>query len=137
MNELQLFIDGASKGNPGHSGIGVVIVRNGQTIKNVSQYIGRATNNVAEYMALIYGLQESLLLKADSVSVRTDSELLYKQLSKLYKVKNVTIQALYQQVLHLVSGLKKFSISHIPRAQNKGADLLATKAVKEALMKSI
>jgi ribonuclease HI len=135
MNELHIYIDGASKGNPGHSGIGVVIVKDGQTIKNIAQYIGKATNNIAEYTALIYGLQESLLLKADSVFVCTDSELLYKQMLKLYKVKNPGLEILYRQALHLASGFQNFSIRHIPRDQNKGADLLATKAIKEALRK--
>ena len=85
MKELEIFIDGASKGNPGPSGIGVVICRDGQTIKNISSFIGNTTNNVAEYTALLYGLQEALLLKAKVVKINTDSELLYRQIKKIYK----------------------------------------------------
>ena len=77
MNELDIYIDGASKGNPGPSGVGAVICRNGETIKNISSFIGNTTNNVAEYTALIYGLEEALLLKAESVRINTDNQLLF------------------------------------------------------------
>ena len=133
MKELEIFIDGAAKGNPGPSGIGVVICRHGETIKNVSNYIGTATNNVAEYTALIHGLQEALLLKAESVKVRTDSELLYRQILKTYKIKNKNLQVLYNQAMALASGLKDFSVIHIPRERNRGADKLANLAIKNAL----
>ncbi|MFA6217088.1 MAG: ribonuclease HI family protein [Candidatus Omnitrophota bacterium] len=135
MKELTIYIDGASKGNPGHSGIGVIIWHNGRAIKDISHYIGLATNNIAEYTAFIYGLQECLLLKAESVDVYTDSELLFRQIRKVYKVKNQNIQVLYGQALRLMAGFKNFTIQHIPREQNQGADALATKAVKEALKK--
>lgn len=92
MNELELYIDGASKGNPGPSGIGVIICRNGETIKNISSYIGNATNNIAEYTALIYALEEALILKAEVLKINTDSELLYKQLRRDYKVKAPTLR---------------------------------------------
>ncbi len=133
MNSLQMYIDGASKGNPGHSGIGVIVCKDGRTVKNVAHYIGTATNNVAEYTALIYALQEALLLKADEVTVHTDSELLCRQLHKTYKVKNPRILCLYEQALALIAGFKKFTIHHIPRERNLGADKLATTAVREAL----
>ena len=67
MKNLEVYIDGASKGNPGPSGIGVVIYSNGRIIKNISSYIGHATNNFAEYTALIYALQEALILKAETL----------------------------------------------------------------------
>jgi len=135
MRKLEIYIDGASKGNPGPSGIGVVICKDGQTIKNIATYIGNATNNIAEYTALIYGLQECLLLKAQNITVKTDSQLLYRQLKKIYKIKNPHILGLYNQAMHLVSALEGFSISHIPRENNKGADKLANQAVKQALKK--
>ena len=135
MNELDIYIDGASKGNPGPSGIGVVICHNGQTIKNISSYIGTATNNIAEYTALIYALEEALILKAQALKINTDSELLCKQLKKEYKVKSPNILGLYNQAVHLVSAFKRVAINNIPREDNKGADKLATQAVKRQFKK--
>ncbi len=132
MKNIEIYIDGASKGNPGPSGIGVVICRDGQTIKNVSNYIGEATNNIAEYTALIFGLREGIALNAQSISVNTDSQLLYRQIKKIYKIKNLNILKLYNQAVGLMSAFKDVSIKHIPREINKGADKLASKAVKEA-----
>ena len=130
-NKLELFIDGACQGNPGPSGVGVVIICEGKVVKEISRYIGNATNNIAEYTALIFGLQESLLLRAESIKVNTDSQLMYRQLIKVYKVKHPNIIGLYNQALQLVGGFKEFSISHIPRELNAQADKLATKAIKE------
>jgi len=135
MNELEIYIDGASKGNPGPSGIGVVICRDSQTIKNISSFIGNTTNNVAEYTALIYGLQQGLMLKVERIKINTDSQLLYRQLKKIYKIKNPNILGLYNQVQHLISAFQEVSFNHIPREKNRGADKLASQAVKEALKK--
>lgn len=129
---LEIYIDGASKGNPGPSGIGVVICQNGQTIKNIFSYIGRVTNNVAEYTALIYGLQEALILKAKEIEVNTDSQLLYRQVKKLYKIKSPNILGLYNQAMHLMSAFEQVSINNIPRRDNRKADRLANRAIKEA-----
>jgi ribonuclease HI len=134
-NELTVYIDGASKGNPGPSGIGVVICRGGESVQNISRYIGHATNNAAEYTALICGLMECLSLKADSVSMRTDSQLLARQINGAYKVRHPGILELYTQSRQLIAGFKKFSIQHIPREENLGADKLANEAVKEGLRK--
>jgi ribonuclease HI len=135
MREIELYIDGASKGNPGPSGIGVVICRDGETVKNISAYIGKATNNIAEYTALIYGLQEALIFKAESIKVNSDSELLCRQLNKVYKIKNQNILGLYNQAAHLISAFKQVSVRHINRQHNRGADKLANQAVKAALKK--
>jgi len=135
MKEIEIYIDGASKGNPGPSGIGVVIYRDGQTIKNISSFIGNATNNIAEYTALIYGLEEALMLRAGVLKINTDSQLLYRQLNKVYKVKNPNILGLYNRVIHLMSAFEKVSVNNIPRENNRGADKLANKAIKEQLKK--
>jgi len=135
MKELDIYIDGASKGNPGPSGIGVVICRGQDTLKNISGYIGMATNNIAEYTALIYALQEALLLKADTVRIKTDSQLLARQLNKVYKVRHANIIGLYNQATHLLSAFKEASIINIPREENCGADKLATQAIKKELKK--
>ncbi|MBM3255029.1 MAG: ribonuclease HI family protein [Candidatus Omnitrophica bacterium] len=135
MKTIEVYVDGASKGNPGPSGIGVVICRDGEVIRNISSYIGGATNNIAEYTALIFGLQEGLLLKAESIKINSDSELLCHQLNKVYKVKNKNILGLYNQAMHLMSGFKQVSVRHIKRENNRGADKLANQAVKTALKK--
>jgi len=133
MTTLDIYIDGASKGNPGPSGIGIIIMQNGSVIRQIGRFIGPATNNVAEYTALIHGLQEGLLLKADTVRIKSDSELLCRQMNKAYKVRNANIIGLYAQAERLLSGFREVSIDHIPREQNAHADRLATQAVKDAL----
>jgi ribonuclease HI len=133
MNRLEIFIDGASKGNPGPSGVGIVIVKDGQVVKEIGRFIGEATNNTAEYTALIFALQEGLLLKAEALHIKSDSELLCRQLNKQYKVKQPHILVLYSQAVNLLEGFKEVVIKHIPREENASADRLATKAVKEAL----
>lgn len=132
MKRIEIYIDGASKGNPGPSGIGVIVCKDGETIKNISSYIGNATNNIAEYTALIFGLQEGLKLKAKDITVNTDSELLCRQINRIYKVKSPNIAGLYNQALSLISAFRDVKITHIPRENNRGADKLATKAIKEA-----
>lgn len=127
---LAIFTDGASHGNPGPSGIGVVVCDDrGETVKNLSEYIGETTNNVAEYMALIYGLQEALILRADEVIINVDSELLAKQLKREYKIKDSNLKILHRQVGHLLGGFKKYEVNHIDRSGNKGADRLANEAI--------
>jgi len=129
---LIIYTDGGSRGNPGPSGIGVVVCgENGETLKNISRYIGEATNNVAEYTALIYGLQEALILRADEVIINCDSELMVKQIKKEYKVRDKYLKPLNGQVEHLLSGFGKYEINHIDRSLNKGADRLADRAVGE------
>jgi len=135
MKEFEIYIDGASKGNPGPSGIGVVICQDGRTIKNIASYIGNTTNNIAEYTALIYALQEGLILKTERIKINTDSQLLYRQINKVYKIKSPNILGLYNQALHLMAAFKQVSINHISRNENRGADRLASRAIKEALRK--
>jgi len=136
MKQVDIYVDGASKGNPGPSGIGVIICSGGEVIKNISSYIGNTTNNIAEYTALIYALQEARILKADILHINTDSQLMHRQLKKEYKVKSDNISGLYNQAVRLLSGFKKVHIENIPREKNKGADKLATKAIKEELRKN-
>ncbi|MDD5115745.1 MAG: ribonuclease HI family protein [Candidatus Omnitrophica bacterium] len=135
MSGLEIYIDGASKGNPGHSGVGIVIYRDGQLLKQISSYIGITTNNIAEYTALIFALEESLLLKAKVLKVNTDSQLLARQVNRVYKVKHPGILSLYERAIRLLSGFEKVAVNHIPREENTCADKLATKAIKEALKK--
>ena len=133
MKNLELYIDGASKGNPGPAGIGVVICQNGEVIKNLSFYIGETTNNIAEYTSLLYALQEALILKAGAIKINTDSQLLYRQIKKEYKVKNPHILSLYNQVTHLFSAFSESQVNFVPRENNRGADKLASLAIKKVL----
>lgn len=137
MKTLELFIDGACQGNPGPAAIGVVVLEDDKAIKNISQVIGDATNNIAEYTALIYGLQEALIQRADKVKVNTDSELLFHQINGRYKIKNINLKFLHAQVKHLLAGFKSVDFKHVPREQNKKADMLATKALKQEQAKVV
>ena len=128
--DLEIFIDGACKGNPGEAAIGLVINKEGKKIKEVSKAIGEATNNVAEYTAMIYALQEALILKAQRIKIFTDSELLFKQVTGQYDVKSGVLQTLFDQVQHLAEGFAHVELKHIPREKNKEADQLASQALK-------
>jgi ribonuclease HI len=130
--KLDIFTDGGCSGNPGPAAIGVVIKKGTKTVKTFSRAIGQGTNNIAEYTALIVALQEALLLKADEVSVKTDSELMARQVSGAYAVKHENIKPLFEQVKHLVTGFKTFQIAHVPREQNSEADALVRQVLKKA-----
>ncbi len=131
--KLEIFTDGGCLGNPGEAAIGVVIKNGSKTIKTFNRAIGQGTNNIAEYTALIYALQEALMLKADEVNVKTDSELMYKQLQGTYAVKHANIKPLFDQVQHLIKGFKTFQITHVPREQNSEADALVRQVFKKAV----
>jgi len=136
MSCLEIYIDGASQGNPGHSGVGIVIYRNGQVLKRISSYIGKTTNNIAEYTALIYALEEALLLEAKSLKIHTDSQLLARQINRIYKVKHSGLIGLYKRAVHLLNGFEKVLVNHIPREKNSCADKLATDVIKKTLSDS-
>jgi len=131
IKKLVIFTDGVAEPNPGPAAIGVTIKdEQGKLIASISQPIGRATNNQAEYRAIIAALKKAIELGVEQVDIRSDSELVVKQINGRYRVKNATLKPLYQQVKQLQSRLKGFSITHIPRQQNKEADSLAGKALK-------
>ena len=129
MEELTIYVDGASAGNPGKAGIGVVLFCEGKKIKEYSQHIGIATNNVAEYMAVIFAMQEALIMRVQNITVFSDSELVVNQINGIYKVKDNNLFRLHKQVQHLKNGFRKFNITHIERAGNKEADKLASRSV--------
>ncbi len=138
MDKAKIYIDGAARGNPGEAGIGI-LVKDGQDkkIKSLYKYIGQATNNVAEYTALVYGLQEALILNLKDVVVYSDSELLVKQLNGEYKVKNFNLKPYYEQFLHLKSGFTGLEIRQISRAENKDTDKLANQAIDSRIDSSL
>ena len=136
-SRLEIYTDGACSGNPGPAAVGVVIVQDGKKIKEISKVIGEATNNIAEYSALICALQEALLLKARQLVIFTDSELMHRQVIGQYKVKNQVIQLLFDQVGQLIGEFESVEINHVPREQNKDADRLATQALKNNRIKMV
>jgi ribonuclease HI len=133
MRRLIIYADGAARGNPGPAGIGVVIEdERGRVLREVSQFIGRKTNNQAEYMALIQGLEAAAEYQADAVQVRLDSELLVRQLRGEYKVKSPLLKPLMSQVQELLARYKVVGIEHIERQYNRAADRLANRAIDAA-----
>lgn len=133
MQEIKIYVDAASRGNPGKAGIGAVIYDSSdKVVTKLSEYIGHATNNVAEYTGVIYALQEALILGAKRVSIFSDSELVVKQISGEYAVKNEDLRRLRKQVEHLRKGFKELNITFIRREKNKLADKLANQAIDDA-----
>ena len=130
MEKLIIFSDGGARGNPGPAGTGAVIYNeNKQVVAEVSNFLGVATNNQAEYQALVSALQKAVSLGASEVACFLDSELVVRQLNREYKVKNKDLAPLFLAVYNLSLGFKKISFHHIPREQNKEADRLANEAM--------
>ncbi len=126
---IEIFTDGASLGNPGFSGIGVLIYKNRKIIKEISLYIGETTNNFAEYMALIFSLQNLLALKEEGpFIIYMDSELVVNQVKGKYKVKNKSLYPLNILAKNLIALLGDIQIIHKKREENKLADSLAKRA---------
>jgi ribonuclease HI len=131
LSPWQLFTDGASKGNPGPAGAGWVLI-NDQDSESVKEgkFLGQATNNEAEYQALILGLQRALSCGVQEILIHMDSELLVRQLNGLYRVKNPRLALFFHQVQDLLLKFSKYDIIHIPRGQNREADRMADEAIK-------
>src|SRR5439155_18263849 len=131
MNEtLTLEFDGGSRGNPGPAGIGVVLrAQDGTALVTLGRFIGRATNNVAEYRALITALEEAKELGAKKLLIRGDSELIVKQMRGEYRVKNADLRDLYDEAQFLLHQFDEAKIEHNLRDKNKLADKLANRAM--------
>ena len=122
--------DGAARGNPGPAGIGVVLVdEGGRVLAEVGEGIGPATNNVAEYRAVIEALRLAGEHGAGSVLIRSDSRLLVEQLSGRFRVKNPTLQRLHEEARRLAKGFGSVVFEHVPREENREADRLANRGV--------
>jgi ribonuclease HI len=128
-----LYTDGASRGNPGLAAIGAALYRldDGKLVLvgQVSDAIGRATNNVAEYEAVIAGLTEALRFEPDELLLRADSQLLIRQLEGRYRVKNPTLQELFTKARKLLRAMPSYRLEHVPREENVVADALANAAL--------
>ena len=124
------YTDGASRGNPGPASYGAVVYdEQGNELHRASQALGRATNNVAEYRGAIAALEAALGLGANEIELRMDSELVIRQLSGRYKVRNPGLAPLHKRILALRDRFDRVRLTHVPREQNKVADALANEAL--------
>jgi ribonuclease HI len=129
QSEYTLFCDGAARGNPGPGAIGFVILNGAEVVFEEGKVLGNVTNNVAEYEALIEGLKKSLELGVQSINIKSDSEVIVRQLNGIYKVKMPHLKVLFEIAKELLKKFKQVKIDHIPREQNKHADRLANQAL--------
>lgn len=128
----RLFTDGASRGNPGEAGAGIVLLDDdNQELVARSLYLGSSTNNVAEYKALILGLETAIQLGCSRLAIFMDSQLIVRQVQGRYKVKNANLKPLFDEVKSLLANINSWSIDHVPRADNKRADELANRGIDE------
>jgi len=130
IKRVVIFTDGVAEPNPGPAAIGATIKdEQGKLVTSISQPIGRATSNQAEYRAIIAALERAISLGVSQVDMHSDSELVVRQITGQYRVKNASLKPLYQKVKRLQNRLKGFTITHVPREQNREADSLAGKAL--------
>jgi ribonuclease HI len=127
---FSIFTDGASRGNPGDAGYGAIITDDqGHTLAEMQGFLGKATNNVAEYKALILALEKASALGLNRVKIFSDSELVVRQLQGKYKVREEHLKLLHQRALKILDRFENYSITHIPREKNRRADELANEAI--------
>ena len=133
MGKLTVNVDGGARGNPGPAAIGVV-VRNGDgaVVEQVGETIGQATNNVAEYRALLRGIELAAAHGADEVELIGDSELIVRQIEGRYKVKHADMKELHAKAKKMLAGFDNWEIRHVKRAQNADADKLVNQALDDA-----
>jgi ribonuclease HI len=130
---MRVHIDGAARGNPGPAGVGVLVIGpDGQEVERINRSIGEATNNVAEYRALLLALERAQALGWTDLEVYSDSELLVRQLQGRYQVRHAVLRELYAMARERIGTVRRFTIQHVPREQNAEADALANRAIDEA-----
>lgn len=131
---LRLYSDGAARGNPGPAGAGAVLVEpSGQMVDRLGKFLGRQTNNYAEYQGLLLGLKRARELGVREVEVFADSELMIRQLGGRYQVKSPSLRPLYQEALKLLNEFERVKLVHVPREMNRAADEMSNRAIEERL----
>jgi ribonuclease HI len=131
--KLVVHVDGGARGNPGPAAIGVVVsAADGGLLEELGEPIGATTNNVAEYRALLRGLERASALGAEEVEVVGDSELVAKQINGQYKVKHAGLKPLHAEALQALAGFDRWHVRTVPRAQNAAADALVNAALDAA-----
>ena len=134
MKTLKIFFDGSSHGNPGPSGIGIIVFdESGRILDRFSRFIGFGTNNEAEYRALIEALRKAMQLGAEKVELYSDSELVVNQIKGVYSVKDEKLKRLHLKCVELLKNFKEYEISYVPREFNAEADRLANEAIMKHL----
>jgi ribonuclease HI len=125
-----VYVDGGARGNPGPAGIGVVVTdEEGTELARANHYIGIATNNVAEYRALLLGAEQARTLGADEAAFVNDSQLIARQLTGEYRVKSSDLRPLHEQALQRLGRFRSWSIRSVPRERNELADALVNEAI--------
>ncbi len=131
---MVIYIDGASRGNPGRAGAGVWITDGeGRKLSEVSRYLGHKTNNQAEYWAFLLALREAERLKGEHIQIFTDSELVERQVKGVYRVKDLGLKGLHKRVVQNLKTFSSFEIESIPREENEEADRLANQAIERRM----
>lgn len=131
----KLYTDGGSRGNPGPAGIGGVLYQDDKLFDSFSSYIGIGTNNQAEYLAILKGIELALEHNIDILDCYLDSELVVKQLNREYKVKNKELAKIFIKIYNLTLKFKKITFSHVRRELNKEADALVNEALDKEMEK--
>jgi ribonuclease HI len=133
MKKVIVHVDGGSRGNPGPAAAACVITSPaGEVLGEYAQLLGKTTNNVAEYRALLLGVKHARELGAEEIEVVGDSELIAKQVKGVYKVKHEAMRPLHREALAALGAFEKWSIRTVPRAQNADADALVNAALDQA-----
>jgi ribonuclease HI len=130
IKKLYIYTDGASRGNPGKSGAGIIIRDSSGIILKKGIYLGHTTNNVAEYSAFIHGLKEAKKLGGNILLLHTDSELLAKQIQGSYKVKDAKLKILFKEAKKLLTNFLRYEVINIQRNKNREADKVANEAIE-------
>jgi len=131
---LRVYSDGAARGNPGPAGAGAVITdAKGDVVARLGHYLGRQTNNVAEYQGLLLGLRHAQELGAREVEVRADSQLMIRQLKGEYAVRNTALKPLHAEALRLLRSFSRYDLQHVPREENALADEMSNRAIDEEM----
>ncbi len=134
MSRLTVNVDGGARGNPGPAAIGVVVRGgDGEVVEEVGEKIGEATNNVAEYRALLRGIELAAAHGGTDLELIGDSELVVRQVEGRYKVKNAGIKPLHQEVKRALQSFDSWSVRHVRRAENSDADRLVNEALDGVL----
>jgi ribonuclease HI len=129
-----LFADGGSRGNPGPAASGAVLfAEDGALLAEVGEYLGVATNNVAEWNALVIGLRRARALGVDEIAIRMDSELVVRQVTGVYRVKHPDLIPIHTKTKVLLREFKRFEIRHVPRKENTAADAVVNQTLDTAL----
>ncbi|MGZ6132525.1 MAG: ribonuclease HI family protein [Myxococcaceae bacterium] len=132
--KLRVASDGAARGNPGPAGAGAVVFdEHGQVLERLGKFLGRQTNNVAEYQGLLLGVRRAHELGAEELEVVADSELIIRQLSGAYQVRAPALRQLHTEALALLKGFRRVRLIHVPRAKNVEADEMSNRAIDERM----